>query len=57
MMMMMMMMIIIIIIIIEAAGSSEMLINKHQTEWCHISETVTLNYQMRDSYLCVTTGC
>jgi len=53
----MMMMMTIIIIIIKAAGSSEMLINKHQTEWCHISETVTLNYQIRDSYLSVTTGC
>lgn len=49
--------IITIMIIIKAAGSSEMLINKHQTEWCHISETATLNYQIRDSYLSVTTGC
>jgi hypothetical protein len=53
----MMMMIIIIIIIIEAAVSSEMLINKHQTEWCHISQTVTINYQIGNSYLSVTTGC
>jgi len=49
--------VITIMIITKAAGSSEMLINKHQTEWCHVSETVTLNYQIRDSYLSVTTGC
>jgi len=34
-----------------------MLINKYQTEWCHISQTVTLNYQICNSYLSVTTGC
>jgi len=44
-------MVVMIIVIIKAASSSEMLINKHQTEWCHISETVTLNYQICDSYL------
>jgi hypothetical protein len=55
--MLMMIIIIIIAVVIKAASSFEMLISNHQSEWCHISQTVVLNYQIRDSYPSMRTGC